>query len=73
MTKKKNKKPTMDDILKYEIATELGLSSKVDSIGWAGLTAAETGKIGGILSSRKRKAKKAESKKEKFEDPMTLS
>ena len=56
--KKKNKKPTADDILKYEIASTLGLSDKVDSIGWGGLTAAETGRIGGLLSAKKRQMKK---------------
>lgn len=59
MSKKKKKKaPTPNDILKYEIASELGLSHKVDSVGWGGLTAAETGKIGGLLSAKKKKLKK---------------
>ena len=55
---KKKKKPTADDLLKYEIAANLGLSSKVDTMGWGGLTAAETGRIGGLLSAKKRKMKK---------------
>lgn len=41
--------------IKYEIAAELGLSSKVDRYGWSGLTAEETGRIGGIMTSRNKK------------------
>ena len=52
--KKKDKQPTLEDLLKYEIATDLGLSEKVDREGWGGLTAQETGRIGGMLSSKRR-------------------
>lgn len=38
--------------LKYEIAEELGLGDKVREVGWSGLTAGETGKIGGIMTRR---------------------
>ena len=50
--KKKDKQPTLEDLLKYEIATDLGLSEKVDREGWGGLTAEETGKIGGMVAKR---------------------
>jgi small acid-soluble spore protein F (minor alpha/beta-type SASP) len=40
--------------IKYEIAEELGLSSKVLEKGWSGLTAEETGRIGGIMTHRNR-------------------
>lgn len=40
--------------LKYEIAEELGLKDKVDKCGWSGLTAEETGRIGGIMTKRKK-------------------
>ncbi|MCH3962810.1 MAG: alpha/beta-type small acid-soluble spore protein [Clostridium sp.] len=40
--------------LKYEIAEELGLGEKVSSYGWSGLTAEETGRIGGIMAKRKK-------------------
>ncbi|WP_125152756.1 small, acid-soluble spore protein, alpha/beta type [Clostridium rectalis] len=40
--------------LKYEIADELGLSDKVDKYGWSALTAEETGRIGGIMTKRKK-------------------
>ena len=40
--------------IKYEIAGELGLNEKVDELGWGGLTAEETGRIGGIMTKRKK-------------------
>lgn len=40
--------------IKYEIAEELGLRDKVDKNGWSGLTAEETGRIGGIMTRRKK-------------------
>ena len=55
---KKPKILTDNDIMKYEIASELGLLDKVSESGWAGLTAKEAGRIGGILTSRKKKKKK---------------
>ena len=41
--------------MKYEIAQELGLLDKVRRAGWAGLTAEESGRIGGLISQRKRR------------------
>ena len=55
---KKDKPLTDNDIMKYEIASELGLIDKVSEKGWAGLTAKEAGRIGGILTARKKKMKK---------------
>lgn len=43
--------------IKYEIADELGLRDKVDRCGWSGLTAEETGRIGGIMTRRKKELK----------------
>lgn len=40
---------------KWEVALELGLFDKVVESGWKSLTARESGRIGGILSSRKMK------------------
>ena len=57
-TTKKKKILTDNDIMKYEIASELGLLDKVGERGWAGLTAKEAGRIGGILTSRKKQKKK---------------
>ena len=59
---------TKDDRIKIEvllkagvkvakIAEELGLSEKVDECGWGGLTAEETGRIGGIMTKRKKELK----------------
>ncbi len=58
---KSNKELTPEEHLrekiKYEIADELGLKDKVDEYGWAGLTAEETGRIGGIMTKRKKELK----------------
>lgn len=54
-TNKKEKKPTPMDLLKLEIATELGLADKITSGGWGELTSAESGRIGGIISQRAKK------------------
>ena len=40
--------------MKYEIAEELGLSDKVKREGWGGLSAEETGRIGGLMTKRKK-------------------
>ena len=51
----KKKTPTKDDLLKFEIAKELGLTDKIKENGWKSLTAKESGRIGGIMRYRKRK------------------
>jgi hypothetical protein len=48
-----------EEKLKYEIAKELGLYDKVKELGWKSLTAKETGRIGGIIT-KKRKLMNAE-------------
>ena len=53
---KQPKKLTENDIMKYEIAAELGLMDKVTATGWKSLTAKESGRVGGILARRKRLA-----------------
>ena len=40
--------------MKYEIAQELGLLDKVKQVGWAGLSAKETGRIGGMIGAKRR-------------------
>ncbi|HHV96971.1 MAG TPA: small, acid-soluble spore protein, alpha/beta type [Clostridiaceae bacterium] len=40
--------------LKYEIAEELGLLEKVIKNGWKSLSAKETGRIGGLITKRKK-------------------
>ncbi len=37
-------------LLKREAAERLGLVDKVRSVGWAGLSAAETGRVGALVS-----------------------
>ncbi|CAK7083610.1 spore protein [Tissierella sp. P1] len=56
--KKKDKIETLEDKLKYEIAEELGLTQKIKEVGWAGLTAKESGRIGGLMTVRKREMNK---------------
>ena len=48
---------TPDEQLKFEIAQELGLESKVIEGGWRSLTAKESGRIGGLITKRKREMK----------------
>ncbi|WP_313758963.1 MULTISPECIES: small, acid-soluble spore protein, alpha/beta type [Tissierella] len=55
---KKEKIETLEDKLKYEIAEELGLTEKIKEVGWAGLTAKESGRIGGLITVRKREMNK---------------
>ena len=42
-----------EEMLKYEIARELGLYDKVIANGWRSLTAKESGRIGGIMTRRR--------------------
>lgn len=44
-------------LMKYEIAEELGLLEKLKCYGWGELSAKETGRIGGLMTVRKRKKK----------------
>lgn len=55
--KTRKKEPTPNDIMKLEIAEELGLTDKVEKLGWGGLTAKETGRIGGLMTAKKKKRK----------------
>ncbi|WP_228370476.1 small, acid-soluble spore protein, alpha/beta type [Gottschalkia acidurici] len=57
----------MEDKLKYEIAGELGLLDKIKAEGWGGLTAKETGRIGGLITVRKKEMKDKESSKKETE------
>ena len=40
--------------MKYEIAQELGLLERVREYGWKSLSARETGRIGGLMTRRKK-------------------
>lgn len=43
-----------EEKMKYEIAEELGLLDRVLEEGWKTLSAKETGRIGGLVTRRKR-------------------
>lgn len=43
-----------EDRMKFEIAKELGLADKVIAGGWRCLTAKESGRIGGLVTKKKR-------------------
>ena len=49
-----------EEMLKYEIAEELGLLDQVLESGWKSLSAKETGRIGGIMTRRRRESKKTD-------------
>ncbi|APH19095.1 small, acid-soluble spore protein, alpha/beta type [Clostridium botulinum] len=55
--KELTKEEKLREKMKYEIAIELGLQDKVDQLGWGGLTSEETGRIGGIMTKRKKELK----------------
>ncbi|CRZ33440.1 small acid-soluble spore protein alpha/beta type [Herbinix hemicellulosilytica] len=63
MAAKREKKIDLNNLkpeeeMKYEIAKELGYLDKVLSSGWKSLTAKESGRIGGLITKRKRELKK---------------
>lgn len=64
---KSNKELNPEEIerekIKYEIAEELGLSEKVKRYGWSGLTAEETGRIGGIMTQKNKEKGRCWNKK----------
>ncbi len=43
-----------EENLKYEIARELGVLDQVLTDGWKSLSAKETGRIGGLMTRRKK-------------------
>ena len=49
-----------EEMLKYEIAEELGLLDQVLESGWKSLSVKETGRIGGIMTRRRRESKKTD-------------
>lgn len=64
MGKKKDKKIdlnhlTPEEQLKLEIAEEIGVFQKVMEGGWRCLSAKESGRIGGLMTKRKKEMKKA--------------
>ena len=55
---------SLEDRMKLEIAEELGLLGKVQEGGWKALTAKETGRIGGLMTKRKREMNKKREEEE---------
>ena len=60
MSRKKEKKIELEHLepnekVKYEIAEELGFLDRVMEGGWKSLTSKETGRIGGLITKRKKK------------------
>ena len=43
-----------EERIKYEIAEELGILDKVLENGWKSLSAKETGRIGGLVASKRK-------------------
>ncbi|BDF03894.1 small, acid-soluble spore protein, alpha/beta type [[Clostridium] hylemonae] len=63
MSGKKNKPINLQELtdeekVKYEIAEELGLLDKVMADGWRSLSSKETGRIGGLITKKKREKEK---------------
>lgn len=59
MSKKQKKEICLSELteeekMKYEVAEELGLLDKVMKEGWRSLTSKETGKIGGLVTKKRR-------------------
>lgn len=57
---KKKKELTPKDLLKIEIAKELGIWEQVEKEGWESLSNEACGRVGGIMSKRLREQKKNE-------------
>lgn len=58
--RKKTPEQQMNDRMKFEITEELGLLEKVETLGWKGLTARETGRIGGLMNQKKKERRNEE-------------
>ena len=43
-----------EEKIKYEIAEEMGILDKVLESGWKSLSAKETGRIGGLMTGRRK-------------------
>ena len=62
MSQKKEKKINLNELtevelLKYEVAEELGLLDRVLNQGWKSLSSKETGRTGGMVNRKKREKK----------------
>lgn len=57
---KKTPEQQENERLKFEVTEELGLLDKVENLGWKGLTARETGRIGGRMNQKKKEKRNGE-------------
>ena len=57
---KKQQPLTEKDLMKMEIARELGIWEQIEQHGWESLSNAACGRIGGIMSKRLKEKKQAE-------------
>lgn len=57
---------TPEESLKLEVAEEMGLLDQVLEKGWRSLSAKETGRIGGLVSRKKREMKEEAMKNKPF-------
>ncbi len=55
---------TPEEEIKYEIARELGVFDRIVANGWGCLSAQEAGRIGGIMTQRKRNAEAAQTEED---------
>ncbi|HEX3010858.1 MAG TPA: small, acid-soluble spore protein, alpha/beta type [Syntrophomonadaceae bacterium] len=62
--KKKDQVLTKKDLLKMEIAREMGIWEQVEQEGWESLSNAVCGKVGGIMSKRLKEENRSGSKTE---------
>lgn len=69
-SKMNNKKKEIDitkikpeETMKYEIAKELGLFDQVLKDGWGSLSAKETGRIGGLITKKRKALEKIENER----------
>ena len=66
MNKKKEidlSKVKPEEMMKYEIAKELGLFDQVMKEGWGSLSAKETGRIGGLVTRRRKAMEQKENER----------
>ncbi len=59
-SKKKKKPLTENDLMKIEIARELGIWEQIEKDGWESMSNAACGRIGGIMSKRLKEKKRRE-------------
>ncbi|MCD8076838.1 MAG: alpha/beta-type small acid-soluble spore protein [Lachnospiraceae bacterium] len=62
---------TDEDRVKLEIAEEIGVFDKVVAGGWRCLSARESGRIGGILSRRRRQERAQQAQSANTEEQMS--